>query len=114
VCGSEPGAKDWILFTPLRPTESISPQQAGAVRLGQTVSVASVTAKVNELFQSTLRRVDGPEAETLKGGEAWFCFCGQSDHSQLFVRWNASRVEFFEGTALTDNEVTTAFHPPPR
>ncbi len=114
VCGSKPGAKDWVLFTPLHPVDAMTPQQAGAVHLGQSVNIAGVTAKVDELFQSTLRRVEGPEAETPKGGEAWFCFGGRSDQTQLLVRWNASRIEFFEGTALTDDEVTSAFHPPPR
>src|ERR1035438_6205795 len=62
VRGSKPGAGDWWLFQPLQPMAPLSPPQAAAVRWGQTVNVDGTATKVTELFQSTIREVESPEA----------------------------------------------------
>ena len=111
VCGSTSGAKDWILFTPLHPAEPLTPQQAGAVRLGQTVNVDGIVARVSGLFQSTIRLVEGPEADKLKNGDVLFCFSGRSEYVQLYVRWNANRIDFFSGQTLSEKDVAAAFGP---
>jgi hypothetical protein len=55
VRGSKPGAGDWWLFQPLQPLTPLSPQQAAAIKWGQTVNVDGLAAKVSELFQATIR-----------------------------------------------------------
>ena len=112
ICGSKPGAQDWILFIPLDPAESFTPQQAGAVRLGQTLNVKGIVVKVSDLFQSTIRLAESPEADPLKDGDVLYGFAGKSDHLHLLVRWNASRIEFFQGETLPEKDVTAAFKPP--
>ena len=114
ICGSKPSAQDWVLFTPLDPAEPFTPQQAGAVRLGQTLNVNGIVVKVSDLFQSTIRLAESPEADALKNGDVLYGFAGKSDHLHLLVRWNASRIEFFQGQALPEKDVTAAFKPPPR
>jgi len=114
VCGSKPGAKDWVLFTPLHPAEPLTPRQAGAIRLGQTVNVDGVVAKVGELFQSTVHLVEAAEADAPNKGDVLYCFARSGGYDQLLVRWNASRIEFFQGQALSEKDVAAAFKPPPR
>jgi hypothetical protein len=109
VCGLRPGGREWILYTPRHPAEPMTPQQAGAVRWGQTVTVDGLSAKVSDLFQTTLRRVEGPEADASRQGEVLYGFAGKGDYYQLLARWNASRIEFFSGYALPEKEVTAAF-----
>jgi hypothetical protein len=111
VCGSRPGAKDWLLFTPLHPAEPLTPQQAGAVRWGQTLNVDGVVAKVSSLFQSTLRLVEGPEANSVTSGGVLYGFSGSGDRGQLLARWDASRIEFYQGQALPESEVLAGFKP---
>jgi hypothetical protein len=111
VCGSTPGAKDWMLFTLLRPAQPLTPKQAGAVRLGQTLNVDGVVARVSELFQSTTLLVEAAEADAPNKGDVMYCFAGSGDHHQLLVRWNSYRIEFFQGRALLESEVTAAFKP---
>ena len=111
VCGSTAGAENWILFTPLHPAEPMTPQHAGAVRLGQTVNVDGIVARVSDLFQSTIRLVEGPEADTLKNCDVLFCFSGRSEYVQLYVRWNANRIDFFQGKTLSEKDVAAAFGP---
>jgi hypothetical protein len=114
VRGSKPGAGDWWLFKPLQPLTPLTPQQAAAVRWGQSVNIDGLVAKVSELFQSTIRQVDSPEASDLNTGDVFFGFTGQSEYAQLLVRWNANYINFFEGAALSEKEVVAAFGPPPR
>lgn len=111
VCGTRPGAKDWVLFTPLHPAEPLTPQQAGSVQLGQTVNVDGVVVQVGDLFQTTVRRVEGPGSNTGGEGDVLYGFAGSGPHAQLLARWNSSRIEFFQGVALAENDVATAFKP---
>jgi hypothetical protein len=114
VRGSKPGAGDWWLFKPLQPRTPLSPQQAAAVRWGQTVNVDGLAAKVSELFQSTIRQVDSPEASDLSPGDVFFGFGGPAQNDQLLVRWNVNYINFFQGVALQEKEVVAAFGPPAR
>jgi hypothetical protein len=114
VRGSKPGTGDWWLFKPLQPLTPMTPQQAAAVRWGQTVNIGGLVAKVTELFQSTIRQVDSPAASELETGAVFFGFTGQSEYAQLLVRWNANYINFFQGVALQEKEVIAAFGPPPR
>jgi hypothetical protein len=114
VRGSKPGARDWWLFQPLQPLTPLTPPQAAAVRWGQTVTLDGLAAKVSELFQSTIRQAESAEASDLNTGDVFFGFTGRTQDAQLLVRWNASYVNFFQGRALPEKEVLTAFGPPPR
>jgi hypothetical protein len=109
VCGSGTRARDWILFTPLHPSEPLTPQQAGAIRSGETVNVDGITAHVSDLFQSTIRRMESPEADLLKEGDVLYGFAAKSGDVELLVRWNSSRIEFYQGQPLSQTEVTAAF-----
>jgi hypothetical protein len=123
VRGSKPGAGDWWLFQPLVMTAKVSelvpfltplsPQEAAAVKWGQTVNVEGLVAKVSELFQCTIRQVESPEASDLNPGDVFFGFNGQTQNARLLVRWNASYVNFFQGRALLEKDVVAAFGPPP-
>ena len=81
---------------------------------GQTVNVDGTATKVTELFQSTIRQVESPEASDLNPGDVFFGFTGGAKNEQLLVRWNASYVNFFQGRALLEKEVVAAFGQPPR
>jgi hypothetical protein len=74
---------------PLQPAAPLSPQQAAAVRWGQTLNVDGTATKVSELFQSTIRQVESPEASDLNPGDVFFGFTGRTQNAQLLVRWNA-------------------------
>ena len=114
VRGSKPGAGDWWLFQPLQPSNPLSPQQAAAVQWGQPVNVDGIAAKVSELFQSTIRQVESPEASDLSAGDVFFGFTGTAQNTQLLVRWNATYVNFFQGRALSEKDVVAAFGQPSR
>ncbi len=114
VRGSKTGAGDWWLFKPLQPLAPLTPQQAAAVRWGQTANVDGLVAKVSELFQSTIRQVDSPEASDLSPGDVFFGFAGPAQNARLLVRWNANYINFFQGVALQEKEVVAAFGAPPR
>jgi Domain of unknown function (DUF4178) len=109
VCGSKPGASDWWLFTPFQPQTPLSAQAAAAIRWGQTLDMDGTAAKVSELFQSTIRRVESAEASDFNSGDLFFGFIGATPSAQLLVRWNNNYINFFKGNALLDKEVLRAF-----
>jgi hypothetical protein len=77
------------------------------------VNIDGLAAKVSDLFQSTVRQAESPEASDLNTGDVFFGFTGRTQNAQLLVRWNASHVNFFQGRALLEKEVVTAFGQPP-
>jgi Domain of unknown function (DUF4178) len=114
IRGTRPGARDWWLFKPLQPAIPLTPQQAAAVQWGQAVNVDGVVARVSELFQTTIRQVDSPEASDLNAGDVFFGFTGGTPGEQLLVRWNPSYINFFEGKAVAEKKIVAAFSPPRR
>jgi hypothetical protein len=92
----------------------LSPQQAAAIKWGQAVNVDGLAAKVSDLFQCTIRKVESPEASDLNSGDVFFSFTGRAQSRQLLVRWNANYVNFFQGRALLEEDVLAAFGQPPR
>jgi Domain of unknown function (DUF4178) len=109
VRGSKPGAADWWLFKPLQPQTPLSPQQAAAVRWGQTVDIGGLAARVTDLFQATIRQVESAEASELSAGDVFFGFAGPAQDARLLVRWNANYINFFQGVAVQEREVMAAF-----
>jgi hypothetical protein len=77
------------------------------------VNIDGLVAKVSELFQSTIRQVDSPEASDLNTRDVFFGLTGKSEYTQLLVRWNANYINFFAGAALSEKEVVAAFGPSP-
>ena len=115
VYGLKPGEKEWFFFTALQPLSPLSPQQAAAVRAGQTVNVDGFVAPVTELFQSVIRQVEGAsDLPDLKNGALQFGFSAQSGSTLLLVRWNESGISFHRGQALSASEVTSAFKKLPK
>ena len=112
VYGENPYAKDWMLFTPLHPAVPLTPQQAGNVRLGQTVNVDGVIAPVSEMFRSTLQQVEDPEQPGWKSGDVRYGISGREGSTILLVRWNEQDIEFERGTTIDAKTVTDAFGQP--
>jgi hypothetical protein len=111
VYGWKPGGKDWLLFTPLKPLEPLTPPQAAAVRWGQTVNLDGIVAPVSDLCECTIRQVDGAEWPDLKPGAVFFNFSGKTDSIWLLVRWREGGIAFYRGKALPTKEVIAAFNP---
>jgi hypothetical protein len=109
VFGWNSGEKTWLLFTPLHPAMPLTPQTAARIRLGETVAVENVTAKVNELFRSTILQSEDTTNSNLSGGEVRYGFAGRAGTEYLLARWNEQGIAFDEGEILSDREVTTAF-----
>jgi hypothetical protein len=111
VCGTSRDAKEWILFTPLQPAAPLTPQQAGNVRLGQTVNVDGVIAPVGELFRSTIQQVEDPGQPGLKAGDVRYGFSGSAGSTTLLVRWNEQEIDFEKGKHVDPDAVTATFGP---
>jgi len=112
VRGAKAGAGNWWLFKPIQPETPLTPQQAAAVRWGQTVDIGGLAARVTDLFQATIRQVESAEASELSAGDVFFGFAGPAQDARLLVRWNANYINFFQGVAVQEREVLAAFGKP--
>ena len=113
VCGLKPGEREWTLFKPLQPLSPLSPPQAAALRVGAMADVDGYVAPVTELFQSTIRQMDGTGLADWKSGAVSYGFSARTNSILLLARWNETGITFFRGEFLSAKEVTAALGPKP-
>ena len=113
VYGLKPGERAWTLFTPLQPLSSLAPQQAALLRVGVLVNLDGYVAPVTELFQSTIRQIEGPGFTDWKTGAVSYGFSAQTNSILLLARWDETGIAFHRGLPLQTKEVTAAFGPKP-
>jgi hypothetical protein len=119
VQGSKPGSEDWWLFQPggaitttnehAKVSTPLNPQEAAAIRWGQTIEVDGTPARVGKLFLCAIRKIESPEASDIKPGDVYFGFTATAPNVRLLVRWNAQYLNVFRGQALAEKDVLTAF-----
>jgi hypothetical protein len=113
VSGLTPGQNDWVLFTPFNPSRPLTPIQAGAVKLGQIVSLGSVVAPVDALFLATVRDADFDGEREMATGDTFYGFEGLRNSQYLLVWWNAGGINFLEGHSVSSRSVLAALGPGP-
>jgi len=108
VCGLKPREKAWVLFTRLQPINALSPQEAAALRVGQTINLDGYVAPISELFQSVVPQGENSSSPDAKNGTVQFGFVAQSGPTPLLVRWDASSIVFLRGTVFPSKEIVVA------
>lgn len=107
---SKPKAKDWTLFTPLQPDNSLTPPQAGSLRLGQIVNLGQESAPVAGLFHERMVRVESQENwPGVQDGAVFYGFTARTNADLFLVRWNTTAIEFVHGRQLRLEEMKAAF-----
>ena len=107
---SKPKAKDWTFFTPLQPDNSLTPPQAGNVRLGQIVNLGQESAPVAGLFHERMVRVESQENwPGVQDGAVFYGFTARTNADLFLVRWNTTTIEFVHGRQLRLEEMKAAF-----
>jgi hypothetical protein len=97
VCGLKPGDKKWTLFTAFVPSQPPRAEDCGAKKVGDLANFDDVSAKVTEIFLSTIIEVDGSGLAERQPGEVRFGYLAQSNYNPFLARWNNSSVEIMEG-----------------
>lgn len=110
IQGFIPGSDDMVFFSPLTPSEPLTPEQAAAARIGETVNVDGVIAPVKAIFQSVRRESEGSGSH-LRTGEPSFGFTAQAGTTTLLVRWSQGQIAFHRGAVKDLKAVKAAFGP---
>ncbi|HLP78544.1 MAG TPA: hypothetical protein VK327_16690, partial [Candidatus Paceibacterota bacterium] len=108
VCGMNPGGKDWVLFSPVQPLNTTTPEEAAALKLGEVININGNVAPVRELFQETVRQVGGNRTGMDAGG-IFYGIVAQSGKTILLVRWNERGVQCYEGKPVSETELALVF-----
>ena len=109
VCGRSPKDGTWEVFTPLQPLEPITPSQAGAMRLGQSVEVEGVQGTIDELFLARSEKIEQLTNSTPMPGILRYNFSAKGQYRRLLVRWDATGIEFFAGIDVPKADVLKGF-----
>lgn len=106
VYGTKPGEKDCILFTPLQGTGAVTPDHAGALRLGDKVNLDDKVGTVRELSQNVVRQLEGNAASfDLRTNALYFSVSAEAGNTPLFIRWDANRIQFYTGVTVLPSEL---------
>ena len=114
VCGMKPDDHGWILFTPLYVPLATRPQELAAKKIGDLVTIDNVAGTVLELFQSTIRQLDGATSLEWQAGSTRFSFDAQGKSETLLARWNNYLVNVYRGINIPIRETTNTFALPPK
>ncbi len=98
ICGLTGDAAQWHLFRSAQPFTSLTPPQAAALRVRETLIIGERTLRIETLFQA--RRLDGAVS---------FGFLARAGNDWGVVRWTQNEIEFYLGTPLPEKEVLAAF-----
>jgi hypothetical protein len=108
ICGSKPGATDWILCEPIYPFQPPTAKQLATKKIGDRAELDGFIGTVSEIFRSTTEQTDGDGLDGLKNGAVCYGFKGTSEYSTLLVRWNADGIDFFRGQSLAAKKLTAS------
>ena len=109
VCGRAPKDGTWELFTPLEPSHPITPVEAGALRLGQSVTVNGIQGMIDELFLARFEKIEPLTNSNPVPGDLRFNLSAKAPYRRLLIRWDATGIEFFQGIDLPKADVIKAF-----
>jgi len=111
VAGEKPGSKRWWLFTIADPSLPMTPEQAGNVLLGQSVTADNLNIKVQDLFISTERPAgDSPSPDWVDlNSTTHYGFAGSSGGEMVMARWNKHGISIYRGTQLSTRDVMDRF-----
>jgi hypothetical protein len=108
LCGLSPNDADWRLFTPLSPSEPLTPQRAAQLQVGQKVNIDGYEAMLEEIFQTRTLPKPGAVAGDANAN-IQFGFSARTAQMVLLVLWNNSGIEFQRGVRVDAKEVKAAF-----
>ncbi len=97
ICGLNGYDTQWHLLRPVQPVAPLTPAQAAALRIDDTLTLDERTLKVQALFQSRA------------AGTVMFGFIASAGNDWALVRWTQNEIEFYLGAALPEPEVLAAF-----
>jgi hypothetical protein len=111
ISGAGTNGANWTLCAPMEPPTLLTPQSAAALSAGQIVKLEGDSARIGQLFRSTIREADEISSKMHRPGDVLYGFSGQMKSNILIVRWNATNITWLKGTALADRAVKAAFAP---
>ena len=108
IFGAKNGSADWILYTPFEPANLITPQQAAALRVGDSITPEATTIKVTELFQTKIQQAEG-ELAGVTTGAIFYGLKVEDKNDRLLVRWKEGGITFYRGKPIAEKTVSAAF-----
>ncbi len=97
-------AGDWYWMKPFSPARPLTPREAGARRLGDSVDFDGTTMRVTDLFLTRAETAEGSTA-VAPGYPLYGLEARQGDRT-VVARWNEKDITFYEVRRQPANEIT--------
>ena len=109
VCGLTGNPTDWHLLRSASSVPALTPVQAAARRAGALVTLDGRALVIRDLFQAQVLSRDGELPAGVASENVAFGFIARSPADLALVRWTATAIEFYVGTALQEKEAISSF-----
>jgi hypothetical protein len=100
---------EWKLFTLFEPFRPLTPSEAAAKRVGDTVNLDGTPTPVTLVDQSRVCHIEGTPPEGVEVGDVADYFNAEAGPRMLVASWSDEDIEFYRGRDLTANVVAGAF-----
>jgi hypothetical protein len=108
ISGAGRAEGNWTLATAFDPPTPLTPEKAGAMTAGQLIALDTGSARFDQLFRSTIGKVDGAKPKYLTGG-VLYGFSAATASNRLIVRWNSTNIIWLKGELIPERQVKAAF-----
>lgn len=106
---NDDGADLWQLVAPFNPPVPLTPSEASALSVGDTVQLDRPGIEVTEATEGRTCAMQGLLAGGEAVGECFRYFDGELGDRLYSAEWDASGIEFFAGYRLTPQRLGKAF-----
>ena len=108
--GTDEDASQWTLATPFTPAQPMTPAAAGALRLGQAVTIRDTAENVTDLFLARVGKVEG--ARNWPAGTELYGFAAETPKARekTVALWNGTALNLFRTTPTTEKNPAKSFH----
>jgi hypothetical protein len=105
--GTGQGADNWMLLTPFTPAPQLTPQAAGALRLGETIVANDAPLRVTHHFFSRVEQVEG--GAPFSTGSEFYGFVARGSEETIVARWDESAIRFYRAFTPSPDNPRKAF-----
>jgi hypothetical protein len=102
------GASQWTLAAPFFPSQPLTLNAAGALRLGDLVLLDASGAHVTDLFLSRVGQVEG--TGNWPAGTDLYGFTASGIETPVAARWNETAITFYHIAPIPQKNIAKDFH----
>jgi hypothetical protein len=103
---------EWRLFTMFEPEYPVTAADAATKRVGDRINLTGEDVRVTFVGSSRVYHIEGKAPEDVEVGDVAKYFNAETGRDMQVVSWTGEDVEYYNGVAIPQNVVASAFNLP--